>query len=93
MLLCGSCNRAKSRSCEHCENWLSDKLLLVCQTCYWANPENYLHVALQEVRRTDILWSGEEIQAYERLKKAAQANSHPIPEYIKKIVNKHLTGT
>jgi phenylpyruvate tautomerase PptA (4-oxalocrotonate tautomerase family) len=56
-------------------------------------PKNYLHVALQEVRRTDILWSGEEIQAYERLKKAAQANSHPIPEYIKKIVNKHLTGT
>jgi hypothetical protein len=39
MLLCGSCNRAKSWSCEHCENWLSDKLPLVCQTCYWANPK------------------------------------------------------
>ena len=24
MLLCGSCNRAKSWSCEHCENWLND---------------------------------------------------------------------
>ncbi|MBZ0308561.1 MAG: HNH endonuclease [Anaerolineae bacterium] len=25
MLLCGSCNRAKSWSCEHCTNWLETK--------------------------------------------------------------------
>ena len=25
MLLCGSCNRAKSWSCEHCENWKTAK--------------------------------------------------------------------
>ena len=25
MLLCGSCNRAKSWSCEHCANWLEEE--------------------------------------------------------------------
>lgn len=90
MLLCGSCNRAKSWSCEHCENWLNDRLSQVCQTCYWANPENYVHIALKEVRRADILWSGEEVRAYDRLKKAAQTKKHPIPEYVKKIIEQHL---
>ena len=30
MILCGSCNRAKSWSCEHCENWNTEKLLKIC---------------------------------------------------------------
>jgi 5-methylcytosine-specific restriction endonuclease McrA len=91
MLLCGSCNRAKSWSCEHCANWLNDKLPHVCLTCYWANPTDYLHIALREVRRLDILWTENEVQAYERLKKAAQASQFPVPEYVKKIVAQHLS--
>ncbi|MCC7354861.1 MAG: HNH endonuclease [Anaerolineae bacterium] len=91
MLLCGSCNRAKSWSCEHCANWLNDKLPQVCLTCYWANPENHLHVALREVRRTDILWHEGEIEAYERLKQLAQESKFPIPEYVKRIVAKYLS--
>jgi 5-methylcytosine-specific restriction endonuclease McrA len=90
MLVCGSCNRAKSWSCEHCLNWKNDKLSQVCLTCYWASPDNYNHIALQEVRRTDILWRAEEVQAYERLKKSAKKNQATIPEYVKKIVEKHL---
>ena len=90
MLLCGSCNRAKSWSCEHCANWLSDQLPQVCLTCYWANPDNYSHIALREVRRADILWSEDEVQAYERLKKAAQIDQFPVPEYVKRIIEKCL---
>ncbi len=90
MLLCGACNRAKSWSCEHCENWSSDRLPQVCQTCYWADPENYVHIALQPVRRADILWSGEQVRTYERLKEAARAKAQPIPEYVKKIIARHL---
>jgi hypothetical protein len=56
MLVCGSCNRAKSWSCEHCTNWQNEKYSQFCLKCYWANPENYVHVALREIRRTDILW-------------------------------------
>src|SRR3990172_2820782 len=79
MLLCGSCNRAKSWSCEHCPNWLTYKMSKVCSTCYWGNPENYAHIALREVRRMDILWDEGEITIYERLKKLAQENKFPIP--------------
>jgi len=92
MLLCGSCNRAKSWSCEHCENWLNDKLPLVCETCYWASPENYVHIALREVRRADILWNEDEVKAYERLKKAARRDQSPIPEHVKKIIENYLKG-
>jgi hypothetical protein len=90
MLLCGPCNRAKSWSCEHCENWLMGKRPRICQTCYWASPENYVHIALREVRRADILWNEDEVEAYERLKQSAQQNQTPIPEHVKAILKGHL---
>lgn len=90
MLLCSSCNRAKSWSCEHCPNWLIEKSPNICSKCYWTNPENYTHIALREIRRIDILWDEEEIQVYKRLKRIAQKNKYPIPDYVKKIIKKHL---
>ena len=89
MLLCGSCNRAKSWSCEHCVNWQNAKLSKVCLTCYWAKPDDYMHIALREIRRADILWNENEIEAYERLKQSAIQSQQAIPEYVKKIVNAH----
>jgi len=93
MLVCGSCNRAKSWSCEHCANWQSGKSSQVCMKCYWANPESYVHVALREVRRTDILWNEDEVQLYENLKELAVKNQFPIPDYVKKVIAKHLGET
>jgi hypothetical protein len=89
MLLCGSCNRAKSWSCEHCANWQTDKLPQVCQTCYWASPENYTHIALRAVRRADIVWAENEVPAYERLKQAATNAKTRVPEYVKRVLAKH----
>lgn len=90
MLVCGSCNRAKSWSCEHCANWQNEKSSQFCLNCYWANPENYVHIALREVRRTDILWDENEVALYERLKVLADQNQFPIPEYVKRVVEKYL---
>lgn len=90
MLLCGSCNRAKSWSCEHCQNWLNDKNPQLCLACYWAKPDNYYHIALREVRRVDVLWSEDEVQTYEKLKNAAHAARYPIPEYVKKLLANHF---
>jgi 5-methylcytosine-specific restriction endonuclease McrA len=89
-LLCGSCNRAKSWSCEHCINWQKDKLPHVCKTCYWASPEDYVHIALREIRRADVLWNENEIQDYERLKRSARQSKSPKPEHVKKIIADHL---
>ena len=78
MLVCTSCNRAKSWSCEHCTNWQNEKLEVICSKCYWANPESYNHVALQEIRRLDVVWTGDEIEIYEKLKKKAQSKDKTV---------------
>lgn len=90
MLLCGSANRAKSWSCEHCVNWRELKDPEICRRCYWAYPEDYDHVAMRQARRTDILWTGDEIAVYERLKQRTLELQKDIPAYIKEIVEKHV---
>ncbi|MGQ9556027.1 MAG: endonuclease domain-containing protein [Anaerolineae bacterium] len=89
MLLCGSCNRAKSWPCEHCPNWLQ-RSAQICQLCYWAYPEQHTHVALREVRRTDVLWDSSKIEVYEELKRVAENANAPIPECVKRIVARFL---
>ena len=86
MLLCGSCNRAKSRSCEHCGNWRGEKKSTVCSRCYWANPPVYVHVALRPVRRADIQWEEGEVAEYERLRAQSRIAAESIPEYIKRLL-------
>ncbi len=90
MLLCGSANRAKSWSCEHCVNWLELKKPEICRRCYWAYPDNYLHVAMREARRADILWTGAEVESYERLKQKTLQLQKSIPGYVKEIIEQHL---
>lgn len=89
MLLCPSANRAKSWSCEHCDNWEirdADN----CRSCYWAFPENYTHVAMRQLRRLDITWSGEEISEYDQLMEAADTEGQELPEFVKAVIRRHL---
>lgn len=88
MLLCPSANRAKSWSCEHCPNW-DAKRPETCRTCYWAFPEDYTHVATQEVRRLDIIWSGDESEEYEQLRTEA-GSTEKLPEYVKAVLRARL---
>ena len=89
MLLCAPANRAKSWSCEHCPNW-SDKDISVCQSCYWARPEDYSHVAMREIRRLDILWEGDESSDYDALRDQAAKDRAEMPEYVKQVLRNHL---
>jgi hypothetical protein len=90
MMLCGSCNRAKSWSCEHCENF-SSKTVNVCKACYWADTENYKHVALRDVRRIDLVWTDGDVKVYDEIRKRArQARSLAMPEYVKAVLKLHL---
>lgn len=90
MLLCGSANRAKSWSCEHCVNWREVRNPEICRRCYWAYPEDYDHVAMRQARRVDILWTGDEVSVYDRLKRRTMELQKDIPKYIKEIIEKHL---
>ena len=90
MLLCGSANRGKSWSCEHCENWKNLKDKSICLSCYWAYPENYTHIAMRQVRRIDLLWQGDEIDTYERLKIQANTLNIDISELVKEIIERGI---
>jgi hypothetical protein len=88
MPLCGSCNRAKSWSCEHCKNWLEVKDPEICKTCYWTNPSVYQHIALRPIRRLDIVWTENEVEVYEHLKQLAEVDDLSLPDYIKLLLKK-----
>jgi len=90
MLLSASANRAKSWSCEHCENWMVTKDKSICMSCYWAYPENYSHLAMVPIRRVDLLWEGDEVKVYENLKAQAIGAGKEIPAFVKSILEKEL---
>jgi len=93
MLICGSCNRAKSWSCEHCPNWLKDKKPEVCKSCYWGSPEGYKHIALKPFRRLDVVWTGSEVEIYDRLRERAERIPEDMPDYVKDVIKKHVMNS
>jgi hypothetical protein len=91
MLLCGSCQRSKSWSCEHCDNWREGRQPEICKTCYWAVPENYTHIALKDLRRLEIVWLGaDEVADHTRLKSLAAKNAVALPLYAKAALAEHV---
>jgi hypothetical protein len=90
MLLSPSANRLKSWTCGKCENWNCEKNVEICLTCYWAYPENYMHIAMTQIRRLDIVWRGDEVSVYEYLKKQAQNENTEIQDIVKKLLEKHV---
>lgn len=87
MLICGSCQRGKSWTCEHCENWQKVKDREICMSCYWGVPEGYTHLAMQEIRREVVTWTDDEVKSHARLLKRALQENLPLPDYIKKILD------
>lgn len=89
LALCGSCNRKKSWSCEHCRNSLQDKDSDICRKCYWAEPNDFEHVAMEPQRRADLVWIGEEVRDYERIRKRSKQDGQTVSEHIKDILRRN----
>jgi ribosome biogenesis protein Tsr3 len=87
MLLSPSANRAKSWTCEHCPNWI-EKDKSFCQRCFWAYPESYDHIAGRIEKLVPLIFTGNEIEDYNKLIKLSGAKS--AQETIKGIIHKHL---
>lgn len=89
MLLSPSANRAKSWTCEHCPNW-EVRDASFCLNCFWAYPEDYTHIAGKEQRQITIIFTGNEIEDYNRLielighEKAEQTIKDLIEKFIGK---------
>jgi hypothetical protein len=86
MLLDASSQRAKSWSCENCRNARVDRDIDVCRTCFWASPEAYTHVALEEVRRLDIEWRGAEVATFDRLRAQAAREGVTVAALVKRLL-------
>lgn len=84
MLLDASSNRAKSWSCEHCDNFLRKHDPEICRTCFWASPEDYSHIAETPSRRVELVWSGDEVADFVRLEGQAQVSGFDLATYIKR---------
>lgn len=87
MLLSPSANRAKSWTCEHCKNW-KKKDVSFCLRCFWAYPEDYDHVAGRLEKVVSIIFSGNEIDDYNKL--ISLAGEQTAQETIKKILHEKL---
>lgn len=87
MLLSPSANRAKSWTCEHCPNW-AKKEKEFCLRCFWAYPENYDHVAGKIEKVVSIIFTGNEIEDYNKLIQLAGENTAQAT--IKKILHEYL---
>ena len=87
MLLSPSANRAKSWTCEHCDNW-TKKDKAFCIRCFWAHPEDYDHVAGRYEKVISIVFTGNEIEDYYKLVQLSGTES--AQSVIKKIIHDHL---
>lgn len=88
MLVCSSCNRAKSWSCEHCSNWSEKHDVGICQRCYWASPLDYTHIAMSDMRRLAMVWQEKEVSQYDEVKKMAADAKEDMPSFVKKVLRK-----
>jgi hypothetical protein len=84
MLLDASSQRAKSWSCEHCPNMLA-RSVAVCETCFWAHPEGYEHIATKHIRRTDIAWEGSDVAVHDRFKAKVEKQGCTVAEALREM--------
>lgn len=82
MLLDASSQAAKSWSCKHCRNFSELRDPQVCMACFWAYPDGYEHIAMQPIRRTDIVWEGEDVSVHDRLKEIADRRGISMAELL-----------
>lgn len=83
LLLCPSCNRTKSWSCEHCVNGQGIKDAAICRTCMWGSPEGYAHIATRARRSLTVTWDDIEVEDYETILRIATESGMDLRDYIK----------
>jgi len=87
-MVCASCNRAKSWTCEtECPNWgWQDPD--VCSTCMWAAPAGYEHIATRQRRQVTITWNDGDVASYLRLRQAALEAGEELPPYLRGLLDR-----
>jgi len=89
MLLDGSSQRSKSWSCEQCRNFREIKDPNICGGCFWAHPDHYDHIAMQQTRRTDILWQGDDVPLHDRLREHARSQGVTVADLLRSLARRN----
>lgn len=89
MLLDRSMQRVKAWACQHCPN-VTESLLNseTCRRCFWAYPEDYDHVATQNIRRTDVIWQGDDVPLHDRLRERAQEQGLTVADLLRALARR-----
>jgi hypothetical protein len=90
MLIAMGLQRVKSWSCERCRNASEIRDAKICRRCFWGNPEDYDHIAMEQRRRVDIVWVGDEVKEHDLLKRLAKRMGVTLSDYIKAVTGKNL---
>lgn len=91
MLLDAKSQRLKSWACENCANYSDLKDPLVCKACFWAYPEQYEHVAMEQQRRTDVVWQGDDdVATHDKLVRKAKSLGIELPELLRQLGKQNL---
>ncbi len=86
MALDGSCNRRKSWACEHCKNFIQIRKVKICKQCYWANSQEHKHVAMQPIRRVDVVWQADECAAFDQFQIKCKREGITLADGLKKLI-------
>lgn len=88
MLLCAECNRKKDRATElGCRNTcFKTNDLSIIRSCFWASPENYAHICMEQIRHIDLAWKGEEVSVYDNLKSRANSQNKTLQDFVKQLL-------
>ena len=54
-----------------------------CERCFWAFPQDYDHIALQEIRRTDITWQGADVAVHDALELIAKREGITVADLLR----------
>jgi 5-methylcytosine-specific restriction endonuclease McrA len=86
-MLCASCNRSKSRTCEReCPNW-KERSAMVCTNCIWASPYDYEHIATRRRRQVTLTWDGADIEIFDRIRADAQTADLDLATYMRRLLD------
>ncbi len=85
MLLSPSANRDKSWACEHCINW-TEKNITMCQTCYYAYPEKYNHIAGKQERKLNIVFKDDDLNLYNEIVEQAELYNISYQKVAKRMI-------
>ena len=82
-----SSQRSKSWACEACDNYkIRDPN--ICRGCFWAFPETYKHIAMEPLRRTDVVWRDSDVELHDRMKARADADGITMSELLLRLSRK-----